>query len=478
MRPLVLQMGVTVDGYVAGTGAEGDWGLPAEHPEVKAWKVASLDRVGTHVMGRVTYKELASYWPHQSGEYAAFMNNLPKVVFSSTLSEATWPDSRVAQGDLRAEVGRSRPNRAVRSWSMAVRRSCRPWPMSQARPPQISPARRPGAAGPGHRQPRPSSGSSSTCSAGSRPDASAWPRRGSAEQFSEQVVDQAGDGVAERADRLQGEASRIGEIPVEVTPAGEDGTGVAAAHRDDDVGGVDLAAEQDELFDGTRSAALCPRSGARSRAASGFWGRATVEPVTRSTELVRLLRAITAGDRVLAGSMLEAEPSLVTALLERQDEFFAEPCRAHFYGGDTALHAAAFAYDWQLARDLLARGADVRARNRRGAEPLHAAVNGEPGAAHWDPGRQRAVIDYLISAGADPDSAALGGVTPLHRAVRNRCSAAVEALLAAGADPQLASERGSTPADLARAATGRGGTGSPAAKTEQRIIIDLLSPVR
>lgn len=104
MRQLVLQMGVTVDGYVAGTGNEGDWGLPAEHPEVKAWKIASLRQVGTHVMGRVTYQEMAGYWPHQSDEYAAFMNDLPKVVFSSTLAEADWSGSRVVRGDLRREM--------------------------------------------------------------------------------------------------------------------------------------------------------------------------------------------------------------------------------------------------------------------------------------------------------------------------------------------------------------------------------------
>lgn len=104
MRRLVLQMGVTVDGYVAGTGAEGGWGLPAEHPEVKAWKIASLRQVGTHVMGRVTFQEMAAYWPHQDDEYAAFMNDLPKVVFSSTLPGAEWSGSRVAHGDLREEI--------------------------------------------------------------------------------------------------------------------------------------------------------------------------------------------------------------------------------------------------------------------------------------------------------------------------------------------------------------------------------------
>ena len=100
---------------------------------------------------------------------------------------------------------------------------------------------------------------------------------------------------------------------------------------------------------------------------------------------------------------------------------------------------------------------------------------GRPGAANWNPARQRAVIEYLVSAGADPDAVALGGVTPLHRAVRNRCSTAVETLLATGADPRVANDHGSTPSDLARLTTGRGGTGSPAAKAEQQIIISILT---
>jgi dihydrofolate reductase len=104
MRRVVLQMGVTLDGYVAGPGGEGDWGLPPEHPDVRAWKVASLTRAGTHIMGRVTYEQMAGYWPNETGDYAEFMNTLPKVVFSKTLPAAGWPGSRVARGDLTAEI--------------------------------------------------------------------------------------------------------------------------------------------------------------------------------------------------------------------------------------------------------------------------------------------------------------------------------------------------------------------------------------
>ena len=104
MRPVVLQMGVTVDGYVAGPGGEGDWGLPPERPDVRAWKVASLRQAGTHIMGRVTYEQMAGHWPTASGDYADFMNKLPKVVFSTTLPTARWAGSRIARGDLAEEI--------------------------------------------------------------------------------------------------------------------------------------------------------------------------------------------------------------------------------------------------------------------------------------------------------------------------------------------------------------------------------------
>ena len=196
--------------------------------------------------------------------------------------------------------------------------------------------------------------------------------------------------------------------------------------------------------------------------------------VAGTTDLTRLLVAIANLDHQTAASLLNAAPSLATAGLARRDEFFLAERLAQVYEGDTALHAAGFSYDPQMAQDLITRGANIRARNRRGAEPLHAAVIGIPGSASWNPTRQRDVIVYLIGGGADPNAAAVGGVTPLHRAVRNRCSAAVEALLRAGADPRLPNDRDSTASDLARWATGRGGTGSAAAKAEQRIIIGLL----
>ena len=120
------------------------------------------------------------------------------------------------------------------------------------------------------------------------------------------------------------------------------------------------------------------------------------------------------------------------------------------------------------------RGADVRARNRRGAEPLHYAADGGPDAEHWDPVAQREVIAYLIAAGADPNALDKSGVAPLHRAVRNRCSAAASALIDNGADPLLMNKSGSTPLHLAVQNTGKSNSGSEASKDEQGRVIALL----
>jgi dihydrofolate reductase len=104
MRSVVLQMGVSLDGYVALPDGDGDWGLPNEHEAVTAWKLESLRQIGTHVMGRATYEEMAAYWPTSTSDYAAPMNDTPKVVFSRSLASADWPESRIARGDLAKEI--------------------------------------------------------------------------------------------------------------------------------------------------------------------------------------------------------------------------------------------------------------------------------------------------------------------------------------------------------------------------------------
>jgi ankyrin repeat protein len=134
---------------------------------------------------------------------------------------------------------------------------------------------------------------------------------------------------------------------------------------------------------------------------------------------------------------------------------------------------AAAAKQTRIAEELISRGADVRARSRRGAEPLHYAVDGGPGSPVWDPNEQIMIIARLIRAGADPNATHKSGVAPLHRAVRNRCAAAVRALIEGGADPRAPNRNGSTPILLATLNTGKSGSGSPGAKEQQREILRM-----
>ena len=154
--------------------------------------------------------------------------------------------------------------------------------------------------------------------------------------------------------------------------------------------------------------------------------------------------------------------------------FFLDAISHYVYAGDTALHLAAAAYHHELADWLIAQGAGVRARNRRGAEPLHYAADGGPDTQHWDPDAQREVIARLIAAGADPNALDRSGVAPLHRAVRNRCSAAAASLVDNGADPRLTNGSGSTPLHLAVQNTGKSNSGSEACQREQRLLIAFL----
>src|SRR5262245_4359065 len=193
-----------------------------------------------------------------------------------------------------------------------------------------------------------------------------------------------------------------------------------------------------------------------------------------------LMRAIVANEAETVSRLLVSFPDLVSAPLTEgatrqgtKDYWFAE-IGHYVYKGDTALHVAAAAYRHAVARRLIDAGANVRARNRRGAEPLHYAADGGPGTPSWNPEAQAATIAALIAAGADPDAIDNNGVTPLHRAVRTRCTGAVRALIEGGADIRRKNKSGSTPMRLATLTTGRGGSGSAEAKAQQEEIVRLL----
>ena len=170
------------------------------------------------------------------------------------------------------------------------------------------------------------------------------------------------------------------------------------------------------------------------------------------------VRVVVNGDidqvsRRLAGSpALATTSSDVGATRQEACAFFFADIAHYLYAGDTALHMAAAAFRRRVAELLVAHGADCRARNRRGAEPLHYAAD----ANRWDPTAQAEMIKYLLLIGADPNALDSAGVAPLHRAVRTRSLAAVRALLDGGANSRQPNKVGSTPLHLAVQTTGRG----------------------
>jgi len=196
--------------------------------------------------------------------------------------------------------------------------------------------------------------------------------------------------------------------------------------------------------------------------------------------LQALFRAIAARNRSETLRLLAESPPLATKAVQlgaTKDDaitYYFEEIAHYAYAGDTALPIAAAAYQRDIARELVSKGAQPGIRNRRGAEPLHYAADGIPGSEAWNPDGQYTVVEFLISAGADPNALDKTGVAPLHRAVRTRCAAAVRALLEHGADARLRNRSGSTPLHLAVQATGRGGAGSAPARDEQQEIIRLL----
>lgn len=86
-------------------------------------------------------------------------------------------------------------------------------------------------------------------------------------------------------------------------------------------------------------------------------------------------------------------------------------------------------------QNLLARGADVNGKNKRGYTALILAVRGE----------QSYAVKYLIGAGADVNAQDVDGDSPLMLAVTNGNAEFASLLLSSGADPDIKDPRGMTP---------------------------------
>ncbi|MFC5835392.1 dihydrofolate reductase family protein [Nonomuraea insulae] len=103
MRKIVAELFTSLDGVV---GSPDQWHGPHHSEEMEHDIQAGLAASDTMLLGRRTYQEHAGFWPGESGGLADLMNGIDKIVFSATLTELDWVNSRPATGDLTEEVTR------------------------------------------------------------------------------------------------------------------------------------------------------------------------------------------------------------------------------------------------------------------------------------------------------------------------------------------------------------------------------------
>ena len=110
-RTVVGNVSLSLDGRVTGPGGEYDMGWIVPHAITGAARdhmVAVTSPATTVLLGRKNYMGFGGYWPAVAGDESAdprdrafseWLNSVEKIVFSSTLKEATWENSRIVDAD-------------------------------------------------------------------------------------------------------------------------------------------------------------------------------------------------------------------------------------------------------------------------------------------------------------------------------------------------------------------------------------------
>jgi dihydrofolate reductase len=96
-RRLVQSVLVSLNGV---TSEPLTWAGPFFGPGSAAHSLAVLKGSAALLMGRRTYEIFARQWPSTPGEYADYLNAMPKYVFSSTLDRAEWSNTTVVPGGV------------------------------------------------------------------------------------------------------------------------------------------------------------------------------------------------------------------------------------------------------------------------------------------------------------------------------------------------------------------------------------------
>jgi dihydrofolate reductase len=112
MTSLILKMSVSLDGYIAPADGSSGWEAAGRSPDGAAWVLDTVSNAGTHLVGAATYVGWAGFWPGASGPFAAPMNEIPKVVFSSSLTSADWGETTIETGGLADAIARLKQERS------------------------------------------------------------------------------------------------------------------------------------------------------------------------------------------------------------------------------------------------------------------------------------------------------------------------------------------------------------------------------
>ena len=99
---------VSLDGYLVDAHGDMSWASKSD-PEMNDFAAKSASGGGVLVFGRITYEMMASYWStptaaEQNATVADAMNKRPKIVFSRTLDDVTWENTKLIKGDPATEI--------------------------------------------------------------------------------------------------------------------------------------------------------------------------------------------------------------------------------------------------------------------------------------------------------------------------------------------------------------------------------------
>jgi len=128
-RIVTGNISLSLDGRVTGPAGEHDMGWIVPHAltdESRAHLLKITSTASTALLGRKNYQGFAGFWPAVAGDesadprdraFARWLNEAEKVVVSRTLTEASWPGSRVVADDPAEVVRRLRKAATSSSWA-------------------------------------------------------------------------------------------------------------------------------------------------------------------------------------------------------------------------------------------------------------------------------------------------------------------------------------------------------------------------